>query len=443
MTGRPASAPLARVADSPLGFDRLTKKSAICLVVDGLHAGFLGALGNSWVRTPTFDRLASQSLLLDTAIVDRADLGHLGSAYWQGRHALVDDDAGSTSTPLAAQLSELDVSSILLTDDRQVAEHPAATFAESIVLPVEAASDAAADLDQTQLARFFAAAIEVVEQASQPALVWLHTRGLFLPWDAPLAMREEYRDEEDPDALATSAVPDRTLSADHDPDELVQIVHAYAAQVAVLDACLGMFLESLDRGPFAETAMVNVLGARGFPLGEHLVVGGQQELVYGESLQVPWMLRLPDRTAAATRTTALVQPADLFATLVDWFELPEQAAPTLLSDSLLKLCAVDPTWNRDRACSLGSQDQWSIRTDAWFLRGEQRPQGESRPQVAGELFVKPDDRFEQNEVAARCGEIVELLTAAFAEFQQFASGAPDAPRGDLPALDARLTGDRF
>ena len=62
--------------------------NAICLVFDRLHAGYVGAYGNSWIDTPWLDRLASQSLLLDCALVDSPDLERLYRSYWQGWHAL-------------------------------------------------------------------------------------------------------------------------------------------------------------------------------------------------------------------------------------------------------------------------------------------------------------------------------------------------------------------
>ena len=48
--------------------------NAICLVFDRLHAGYLGAYGNSWIETPAFDRLASQSFLFDRALIDSPEL---------------------------------------------------------------------------------------------------------------------------------------------------------------------------------------------------------------------------------------------------------------------------------------------------------------------------------------------------------------------------------
>ena len=61
--------------------------NAICLVIDRLHAGYVGAYGNTWIETSAMNRLASQSFLLDQAVVDSPDLDRLYRSYWQGWHA--------------------------------------------------------------------------------------------------------------------------------------------------------------------------------------------------------------------------------------------------------------------------------------------------------------------------------------------------------------------
>ena len=62
--------------------------NALCLVFDRLHAGYLGAYGNTWIETPALDRLASRSLVFDRALVDSPQLERLYRSYWQGQHAL-------------------------------------------------------------------------------------------------------------------------------------------------------------------------------------------------------------------------------------------------------------------------------------------------------------------------------------------------------------------
>ena len=69
------------------------------------------------------------------------------------------------------------------------------------------------------------------------------------PWDAPLALRQQFADEDDPEPPEFVEPPDRVLPDDFDPDELLGITHAYAGQVALVDLCLGMLLDAIDESP--------------------------------------------------------------------------------------------------------------------------------------------------------------------------------------------------
>lgn len=432
---------------------RVTNKNAICLVVDRLHAGFLGAMGNSWARTPTFDRLASQSLLFDAAVIDSPHLSSLYHSYWQGQHALTTSsiDPHDTNNSLPSRLDAAGVRSVLLTDDPSVAESKvAACFSERIVLPGATPTTLADSMEETGLAHFFAAAIDLVERMDEPSLIWLHTRGMAAPWDAPLELREAFADEEDPDPLTSVDTPCQILPPDYDPDELLGITQAYVAQIALWDACLGTLLDAIDESPAADRTLLNVLGARGFPLGEHLGVGAASDALYGELLNVPWAMRLPKAEAASIRTSELVQPPDLFATLCDWwqFDASAESSPgNQQRESLLKLAATEGTWPRDRACCRGEDDEWAIRTRAWFARGTS-PTEIADPEMAipeidnAQLFTKPDDRFEVNEVSARCVDITSLMAAAHAEFRQLSAAGSAEPVKTLSALDDRLTDGR-
>ena len=74
--------------------------NAICLVIDRLHTGFLGAYGNTWIETPAFDRLAAESFLFDQMLVDSPQLGPLYRSFWQGCHALAPAVRMETSGPV-------------------------------------------------------------------------------------------------------------------------------------------------------------------------------------------------------------------------------------------------------------------------------------------------------------------------------------------------------
>src|SRR5258707_291210 len=90
--------------------------------------------------------------------------------------------------------------------------------------------------------------------------------------------------------------------------ESPQLARQYAGQFSLLDVCLGVLLDDLDRLPGGARALFSLLSARGFPLGEHRRVGAIDQALYAELVHVPWILRFPDGRGASDRSQALVQP---------------------------------------------------------------------------------------------------------------------------------------
>ena len=222
--------------------------------------------------------------------------------------------------------------------------------------------------------------------------------------------------------------------------------------------CLGQMLEGVNHGVgqglvgnglkflsfLAEDRFSKIL----FPLGKHgvelLRISFRQEIgvvqlppnAVAELLYVPLFVRFPDRAAAAQRTQALVEPADLWAALWQYLVLPSPfgrgaggegnlpRSPTALS-WLPIIAQEEATPRHDRLCMAGLNNERAIRTPAWFLRSA----GE------GELFVKPDDRWEVNNVSNRCLEIVESLQQARVQYEQTLHSGQIA---DLPPLEEVL-----
>jgi len=229
------------------------------------------------------------------------------------------------------------------------------------------------------------------------------------PWDAPFECRNQYADEEDPEPPKFVDVPNRCLAEDYDPDELLGITHAYAGQVALLDVCVGALVDHIQQGELAANTQVTLLSARGFPLGEHLRVGPCDEALYSETVQIAWMMRFPGGLGKLARSQALVQPADLPGTLLDCLEIDRGRLGSGRATSLMEIIRGDVESIRDCAL-LDAGAERAIRTPAWYLR---QPAG-----GAAELYSKPGDRWEVNEVASLCGEIVTGLQAALRETEQ-------------------------
>jgi hypothetical protein len=101
------------------------------------------------------------------------------------------------------------------------------------------------------------------------------------------------------------------------------------------------------------------------------------------------------------RSQSLVEPADLWATLLEWWNV-EGAPHSPTAGSVLPLVRGQADLLHDRLCIAGGAGGRAIRTPAWYLRAGLEP----------ELFAKPDDRWEVNDVASRCREVAEYLQDA-------------------------------
>jgi arylsulfatase A-like enzyme len=153
-------------------------------------------------------------------------------------------------------------------------------------------------------------------------------------------------------------------------------------------------------------------------------VGDYDDSLYGELVHVPTWMRFPNGLGQAVRSQALVHPGDLFATLLDWWGL-DYPPSSPAAGSLMPLVREEVESIRDRLCVVDDGTERAIRTPAWYLRDADR----------AELFAKPDDRWEINDVADRCRDVVDLLRQAFSEYRQLLRSGQ---AHDLPPLDEIL-----
>ena len=333
--------------------------------------------------------------------VDSPDLDRLYRSYWQGCHSLCPPPPEPRPS-LASLLGEAGVTTALLTDEPQVARHPLAVdFDKLVEIDPPWQPQTAAAIDRTHFGRCFVEMIEWLRSARGPFLLWCHLGGLGTTWDAPFTFRAAYRDQSDPPPPQGADVPDRFLPANYHPDELLGITQAYSGQVTLLDTCLGALGDFLDALPGRDETMLTLVSARGFPLGEHRRVGPCDAPLFGELVHVPWMIRLPDAAGAALRSHRLVEPADLWATLLDWWGVrassadplsaigPDVKAISPTAESLLPLVRGQPVAGRDRLCIAGAEGQRAIRTAAWYLPPPPSPNCSPSPTTAGKSTMSP------------------------------------------------------
>ena len=339
-------------------------RNYLCISVDGLQSGMIGAYGNTWIQTPTLDSLACQSALFDRFYASSMDLPAAFTELWQ----LLPD-----------------CHNILCTDDAEVFLHEkAGLFGEKHRLEPKRRKQPANRIEETQFFRNMATAAGLLRHREKPFFLWTHFKGFRGDWDFPLSYRERYQIDEDPDPYA-EVIPPEIAGKNIDPDIRQSAREAYSGGVTVLDEALAGLLAFLEESGLDKNTVLLFMSVRGFSLGEHNYIGGNGEL-YGENVHLPLFLRFPDGVFSGFRSQTLLQPADVFNLYSgrrdgggDVGFLPEEPGE------------VHPF--------LRIADEVIITPD-WFVY--QKPAGT-------ELYVKPDDRWEVNDVAARCPHVLEQI----------------------------------
>ncbi len=487
------------------------RRSAVVLVFDRLQPAFLGPYGGTACETPACNRLAADGYVAEQCYADAAELEVVYRSFWSGQHAVqhampqaahnaaphaADDaapeaadeaapqavydaapeaahdatasvprhssqaDSSGETAPagrsLAERLEAAGIHTELLADDPRIASHRwSEGFGQRLAIDHGGPPATADTAGAMRVAQVLAAAAERWEQADRDTLLWMHAAAWDDAWDAPYEFRQQGADPEDPPPPEFAAPPCRSSDGPIDPDELLGYVQAYVGQVAAWDACLEAFLEAFAASPLAEHTLLIVTAPRGFPLGEHGRVGDAPPALYNELLQLPLFIRLPQGACPLVRDQGLVQPADLFATLLDWFEVahnpaePRLAPPVEANSATTTSAAsaattsaidddVEPTvedasrfaqvtgWGRSllprvqalpdagrRLAAAIAPGQLAVRTPHWLLRISNHRRSDPPTDDKLELYVKPDDRWEANEVSSRCvAEVQTLRTLA-------------------------------
>lgn len=363
-------------------------------------------------------------MLFDFAVSDSPELIPALRSLWFPTHAAVRGQENGIH--LAESLAEAACDTVLLTDDTSLAKHEfASQFDRVIQLDIDRPQQPAETIGESWLALFFAQTIEAISTMEPGTLLWIHCAGLNGTWDAPYALRQSLADEDDPDPPTDITPPSGNFDPKHDePDILLGHQQAYSAQLTMLDDFLGVFLDvvrALDT-----PTMFSLLSTRGYPLGEHGTIGTTNSL-NSESLHVPLMVRWPDGRASATRSQSLVQPGSLYQLLIRWLTA-DDGTVFPFSQSVLA------NQSQEVALSVCDQHQ-AIQTHAWKLI---RKIGSESIQ----LYNKPDDRWEVNDVHDRCPrivpELISLLDDCLSRLNEFEDTPRIVDRLNL-TLDERLT----
>jgi arylsulfatase A-like enzyme len=398
---------------------------AIVVVARGLQLGALGCYGNQWIDTPALDALAAAGVVFDQHFADNADPLGARRAWRSGRYHLPTPSPAAESgseRDLLAALRERRIHTCLIVDDSRPSPDEFALGWDEVerIVPAE---------DESPLEATLEAAGAILERLEHRDdwLLWIDFGTLLSPWDVPEEfqtpyfheepLEEEDEEEEAPELEPLTPLAEMPVGAiDPDDDTLFLSLHAsYAAAVSYLDSGIGALLQALDGLEGGSDMLLLFTSDVGPNLGEHGMIGPVHARLHDEVIHLPLLVRLPGGAEAGRHVSALTQAVDLAATLADYFQEP---LPDAHGRSLLPLARGEVEAIRSYACAgrqTGAEIEYALRTPEWAFLLPVLPSGDDSPH-APQLYVKPDDRSEVNNVLQHHLDLAEQYEQTLRDF---------------------------
>jgi arylsulfatase A-like enzyme len=464
--------------------------NVIVVVCNGLHLGFLGAYGNSWIETPNLDRLATEGVVFDHHFPENLTTLPTRRSWWTGRYGFPDPESGWTALrhdePILPDLLWNQGVQTALISDVPMLRDAAQGFGrgwdeviwvrgqgyDPLVPPgdpragrVRISSEPGLKLpdpddpdhdlwkgrweqflrnravlktdveENTGVARTVRAAIDWLDRRGAdpaPFLLWLDLFSPHGPWDPPQPYRDQYAAAE-PDEFEAGEEGDLVEEDDEttleevrvlidvpagavgdvlSEEELLRLRRTYAGTVTLVDRWLGDLFEALKRQGRLDDSLLVFTSDQGEPLGEHGFVRRFRPWLYEELIHTPLIVRMPKAEQGGSRRQAIVQTVDLLPTILSSLGLPP--SDRAHGHDLLPVIRGELSKVRDYACLGMDVEEFAIRTHLWHLIVpiEVDPDEPRRP----ELYRKPEDRWDQNDIAAEHPEVADLLELTLRRF---------------------------
>ena len=299
--------------------------------------------------------------------------------------------------------------------------------------------------ENTGAARTVRAAVDWLERRGddpEPFLLWVDVFSPHGPWDPPEAYRDRYAAEE-PDEFEAGDegdlveeddgeeidleqvpvlidVPAGAVGDVLDESELLRLRRTYAGAVTLVDHWLGELFASLKRLGRDKDTLIVFTGDQGEPLGEHGFVRRFRPWLYEELIHTPLIVRMPkgepvrgwiasagdcsDRGSSPDDPRGSRAPPE-----ADSAPRPRPASRSIRGErtKVPRLCVPRDGHGRVRD---PNSPQWHLT-----LPIEVDPDD---PPRFPELYRKPEDRWDQNDVAGLYPEVAEHLELTLRRFAE-------------------------
>ena len=195
--------------------------------------------------------------------------------------------------------------------------------------------------------------------------------------------------------------------------ELLRLRRTYAGSVTLTDRWLGTLYEALKATGRLDDTLIVFTSDQGEPLGEHGFVRRFRPWLHEELIHTPLIVRMPGGRFGGGRHQAIVQTVNLFPTVLSALGVPPVVS--VHGHDLLPLIRGEQSKVRDYACLGMDAEEYAIRTHQWHLTLTVEPDPDDPPRGPG-LYIKPEDRWDQNDVAGLHQEVADHLELTLRRF---------------------------
>ena len=426
--------------------------NTVLIISDSFRKDHLGCYGNTWIRTPHVDKLASHGVTFDQAytgsyatVPSRGDV-HTGM-YVFPRYGW--EPLRYTDVTLAKTLGDAGVVTQMYVDTPHIMkdgfhfdkgftayewirgqESDRLVHDPTVDVPIPCQPHKLRNAQTTYkqhyqniawwrreedrfCAQTLAKGADWIEKHRKldSWFLCLDTFDPHEPYDAPDYLVEMYDPGYDGEVIKYPAYGPADVFSKR---EIKNIAARYAAECTLVDKYVGRVLQRIDECGLADEVMVIFTTDHGFMLGEHNIMGKGSSPLYTELAAIPFIARMPG-AKPGSRSSAFVQMPDLMPTILNaaGVDIPDAVQgksilPILKGRSRGKLRPFAVTsWpltaNPDaHTLSVISNEEWSL-----FYRG-----------VGGkhELFRLPADVKQKRNVFAKNRDVAERMLKGYVKF---------------------------
>jgi arylsulfatase A-like enzyme len=296
------------------------RPDVIVYLVDALRADRVGAYGNPRGLTPEIDRFAKLpgALLFERGVAQapwtRPSVASLFTGLRPTAHGVstLERSLDASAETLAERLGALGYRTAAFSTNWHVIPDTglAQGFQEFVFDPKLTSSPDLAARVETWL--------QTVGPVGQsPFFLYVHALDPHAPYEPPAGLRARFAPDVARPAAGTrdDLTEIYALRPRDRRDRVRDLALLYDAEVAAADAGFGRFLTALERAGRLDGALIAFLADHGESFDEHLRLGHAVDL-HGESLSIPWILKLDGESRRPRRIPAVAQHIDLVPTVL-------------------------------------------------------------------------------------------------------------------------------